>query len=235
MFLALALPDALRLSGSLTTCCTTAVLAGFYMLQILLAPSTPACRTAFTGVARFAAGDLMAAAPGGIVNDENLYKHELGRPCRHLIGLPHSGFVSRKDNKYDAYGDLSMPMGISGEGCLYSGPEMIRLGWATPAAAAVGSAVVPWSSVQAGTTFKFTLTALADNPSGSAATAVVMLPLPDASSTAWPSNFGYSLYLTYRVAKKMDSGLPQEFHMATSLHTHHTYPDGSGHDYELVA
>jgi hypothetical protein len=166
---------------------------------------------------------FMAIKATNYATTPSLWQHEAG----HLLNLPHSGFINPSTVKYDEYGDLSTPMGIDGNGCLFSGPEMLQLGWATPPPDSYVSA----TSLQVGFKRTFKLSALADTPN----MAIAVLSLPPAaaalSTTAWPSGLDSMLVMTYRVAKSMDQGLPKGFDQTTSLHTFR--PEGGLH--HLVA
>ena len=140
----------------------------------------------------------------------NIFKHELG----HSLDLPHS---SRwHDGANDEYGDSSTPMGNC-QRCAYAAPHLLQLGWAQPLV------MLSSAELRPGVHVPLVLPALVDAPR-SVAVIKVDWNLSEAQAQVPAGQYaplGPSphLFLSFRIAKGQDIGLPQDFNRAISVHS----------------
>ena len=119
------------------------------------------------------------------------YKHQLG----HALFLSHASMAGNER------GDPTDPMGYC-EYCLFNGPHLLRLGWAFTIA------VLNRGNFPAGRSTVFTVPAAVD-----ARASVLQLYID------WdPYGRLDNLFVTYRVAKKQDIGLPNGFNETVLVH-----------------
>eukprot|EP00775_Hariotina_reticulata_P009046 gene9046-9217_t len=180
-----------------------------YPVKVSIAPGTEKCRANYAPVAGFAAGSGVFLH-GWSSLDISTVKHELG----HVQGLGHANWIN-KYNKFEEYGDLSTPMGISCGNCHFSAPELVQLGWAAP----FQGGVVHWSTVKPGTKLTFALSPLADDAGKSIITVFMQFDPSGTSLSSLKTGTTQELYLSYRVAKGQDNGLPNRYSQATNVHT----------------
>lgn len=155
-----------------------------------------------------------------------LVKHELAHVT--ILGLHHANWIS-KYNKFEEYGDLTTPMGISCGNCSFSAPELVQLGWAP----LTQDRILYWSTVKAGTKFTFNLSPLADSSSSIITVLMQFGPSGNVLSSL-TTGTTQELYLSYRVAKGQDNGLDEKYSQATSVHTVNRLGTSTGQNHNII-
>lgn len=145
----------------------------------------------------------------------NVFKHENG----HSIGLPHASTWTNGAN--NEYGDGSSPMGYC-QRCAYVAPTMLQLGWSSTVASIRGSDLNP------GGTLRYMLPALTGTPKSVVQIFVDWTRPNGGANGSRPVGDTPSIFLSYRVAKGQDIGLPAAFDRAVSVHSVAT---GGGNTY----
>lgn len=167
-----------------------------------IAPNTKACEDVGIGYAYMPGSDSWIRAAFA---DLPVFKHKIG----HNFGLDHANRIISPSNEQAS--DDTTPMG----GCVrcnFNSVEQLRLGWSR------ALSLVNWASFTGSTVVN--LPALSD-----AGTfrdlGVVQIRLAIPGDPGVPKEPTRYVYVSYRVTKNQDSGLPERHSMATIVHGFH--------------
>lgn len=137
----------------------------------------------------------------------NVFKHEMG----HSLGLPHSSTWDAVQQTTQEYNDGSTPMGYC-QRCSYVAPHLLYLGWSRAIANLTSAQLAP------GTPLTYQLPALLDSVANTVAVHVDW-PLVVPPGSLRPLGSAPSVFLSFRIARGQDAGLPARFDRAVSIHT----------------